>query len=134
LDAQIYHVVWFVRGRWEGGQALLSEFDHLTRWEESIQKHGHGKPESMTGEEAIQVAAASVPATTFLVDDNDPQGLKEGQSVTVCPDVQSKEQSVEGTVRIATAATIAIDRTCEETNTIVCVHFPRTGYRVETDG
>ena len=80
----------------------------------------------------IEIAGANTIATEVAVAENDPQGLSAGQSVTVCPDVESNEQSVPGTVRMANAETIAIDRLCETTNTQVCVHFPRAGYRVET--
>ena len=29
IDARIYYVVWFVRGRWDGGPSMLSEFTDL---------------------------------------------------------------------------------------------------------
>lgn len=131
LDAQIYHVVWFIRGRWEGGEAMLSEFTHLQRWETRVANAGHGQSTELPAEKAIEIAGAHSIATQASVTDNDPQGLTAGQSVRVCPDVQSNEQSVAGTVRLANAETIAIDRQCETTRSQVCVHFPRSGYRVE---
>ncbi len=42
IDAQLYHLVWFLRGRWDSGPAFLSEFAHLERWEENVGKIGHG--------------------------------------------------------------------------------------------
>ena len=132
LDAQIYHVIWFIRGRWEGGPVMLSEFKNLQRWESAVADSGHGNSTALTGKAAVKIAGASTIATEVAVADNDPQGLSAGQSVTVCPDVASNEQSVPGTVRVANTETIAIDRLCETTNTQVCVHFPRAGYRVET--
>lgn len=131
IDAQVYHVVWFVRGRWEGGAAMLAEFSHLQRWEDTIRAVGHGESVSMTPEQALEVASAAQPDTQPHVAEHEPQGLQLGLPVAVCPDVQSKEQSVEGTVRYADAHAIAIDRTSEETGNTLCVHFPRTGYRVE---
>lgn len=137
IDAQVYHVVWFVRGRWEGGASMLSEFTQLERWEKSVHAIGHGTVHDLSGEQAIDIARASTVATTRHVTDADPQGLKCGMSVSVCPDVQSREQSVVGVVRYADAETVAIDRhvaTDAEiggSDATVCVHFPRTGYRVE---
>lgn len=131
LDAQVYHVVWFVRGRWDGGATALGEFEHLCRWETAIEAIGHGKVSSMSAEEAVNVAAAATPMTSEGVIGTDPQGLTCGMSVSVCPDVPSNEQAVVGTVRFASAETIAIDRHSEETGAMVCVHFPRSGYRVE---
>lgn len=53
IDAQIYHVVWFLRGRWAGGPSFLSEFTHLGRWEENVRAIGHGTASSMPPDEAI---------------------------------------------------------------------------------
>ena len=50
--------------------------------------------------------------------------------VTVMPDVNGGEQPVAGKVRFANAETIVIERTTDELGT-VCVHFPRSGYRIE---
>ncbi|MBX2882916.1 MAG: glutathione S-transferase family protein [Granulosicoccus sp.] len=130
IDAQLYHVVWFVRGRWAGGPDMLSEFPHLERWEKNVVAIGHGSSSEMTAEEAISRASSMEPATQQGVADHDPHGLKVGDSVTVQPDVNGGEQPVSGTVRMANADTIAIDYNSSEAGK-VCVHFPRAGYRIE---
>jgi len=56
LDAQFFHVIWFVRGRWTDGPAMLDEFKHLTLWESRTSALGHGTSSSMTSEEAIDIA------------------------------------------------------------------------------
>lgn len=131
LDAQIYHVIWFIRGRFAGGEALLAEFPNLTRWENNIKAIGHGVSTSLSAEEAIQRAAATQPQTKVQVAGNDRQGLKPGMQIKVGPDVESGEQFVSGNVRYADANRIAIDRNIEQTDDLVCVHFPRNGYRIE---
>ena len=130
IDAQLYHVVWFIRGRWAGGPTMLSEFKHLELWEKNILGIGHGTSASLSGEQAIAVASNNEPQTPTGVNANDPQGLEVGMTVTVHPDVNGGEQGVTGTVRRATANTIAIDRTSENAG-LLCVNFPRTGYRIE---
>lgn len=130
IDAQFYHVVWFIRGRWSGGPAMLSEFSHLNRWEENVRAQGHGSSSTMAPEDAIARAKAHRTATQAGVAPNDPQGLEVGMAVTVSPDVDGGEQPVEGTVRSANAETIVIDRASQEVGE-VSVHFPRAGYRVE---
>jgi glutathione S-transferase len=50
-------------------------------------------------------------------------------SVTVQPDVYGGEQPVAGKLRCANAETVTIGRTADDVGT-VCVHFPRSGYRV----
>ena len=81
-------------------------------------------------QEALSIAKNADPTIEKGVADNDPQGLEVGMQVSVGPDVQSGEQFVEGRVRRADAETIVVERTTDELGTI-CVHFPRTGYRVE---
>ena len=36
IDAQFYHLVWFLRGRWQQGPAFLAEFPHLEVWEQNV--------------------------------------------------------------------------------------------------
>ena len=36
IDAQFYHIVWFLRGRWAQGAALLSEFSNVEKWENPL--------------------------------------------------------------------------------------------------
>lgn len=129
IDAQIYHVVWFLRGRWSGGPSFLSEFIDLIRWEENVRAIGHGTSSSMQPDEAIRGAKTSEPMSGIGVAPRDPQGLAVGMPVTVSPDVDGGEQPVAGTVRFADAETIIIDRETEEVGK-VAVHFPRYGYRV----
>ena len=42
VDAQLYHLVWFLRGRWDQGPTFLSEFENLARWEQNVEAIGHG--------------------------------------------------------------------------------------------
>lgn len=132
IDAQIYHVVWFIRGRWDGGPSMLSEFPDLVRWEDNVRAIGHGKPSGMSAKEAVVRAKGLEPVSETGVAPNDPQGLEVGMSVTVSPDVDGGEQPVNGKVRYADAETIGIEHTADDAGT-VCVHFPRAGYRIERD-
>ncbi len=130
IDAQFYHVVWFLRGRWADGPSFLSEFTHLVRWEENIQAVGHGTQIALDPQDAIALARELEPVSETGVAANEPQGLEVGMPVTVMPDVNGGEQPVAGTVRFANAESIAIERSSDEVGT-VCVHFPRSGYRVD---
>jgi len=129
IDAQMYHCVWFIRGRWSGGPAMLSEFPDLVRWEDNLRAIGHGTSSAMSAEDAIARAKSMEPASDIGVALNDPQELQVGTSVTVSPDVDGGEQPVDGKLRYADADTIGIERMTDDVGT-VCVHFPRAGYRV----
>ncbi len=129
IDAQIYHVVWFIRGRWEGGPRMLSEFPHFERWEANVRDLGHGQSSEMSAEDAIARARACEPVPMSGIDEHDPQGLKPGMQVTVEPDVDGGEQPVVGTLVSSDANSVTIRHLDAEAGDLH-VHFPRAGYRV----
>ena len=130
IDAQFYHIVWFLRGRWADGPSFLAEFSDLERWEQNVSAIGHGSSTDFSAEDAIVCARASEPKADTGVAKRDPQGLEVGMSVTVSPDVDGGEQPVAGSIRFANADTVVIERSADDVGT-VCVHFPRFGYRVD---
>lgn len=130
IDAQIYHVVWFLRGRWADGPSFLSEFKDLVRWEGNVRDIGHGTSSEMDPQDAISRAKDLESTAETGVAAYDPQGLSVGQSVTVQPDVNGGEQPVLGKIRYADAETVVIERFADDVGT-VCVHFPRSGYRID---
>ncbi|GMQ75928.1 MAG: glutathione S-transferase family protein [Gammaproteobacteria bacterium] len=128
-DALCYHLVWFFRGRYAGGPALLGQFPNLTAWEERVAAIGHGHPEDMDAKQALEIARSATPESAGQTDPDDPQGLAPGQMVAVVPDVDGGDPSVEGRVVGVSVDVIAISRSAPEVGNIV-VHFPRVGYRV----
>jgi len=130
-DAALYYLVWFIRGRWTGGPALLAEFPHIEAWEPRVKAIGHGQPTEMSATEALDIARATEPTTPEQEDPRDPQGLRVGQAVRVVPDLDSGEPQVAGTVRYVDRYRIALLRDDPRVGR-VCVHFPRVGYRVLT--
>lgn len=132
IDAQIYHIVWFIRGRWDGGAALLSEFADLERWEINVRNLGHGTSRPMDPQDAIKLAKGLEPASPSGVAEHEPQNIRVGTAVTIHPDVDGGEQGVSGTLRFANADTVSVTRDAEDVGT-VCVHFPRVGYRIEVE-
>ena len=113
IDAQLYHLIWFLRGRWDRGPAFLS-----------------GAMSAMSPEDAVLRAKENEPITKQATDARDPQGLKPGMRVTVSPDLDGGEQPVEGEVVVANSDTIVLCRQEPDVGSIG-VHFPRAGYRVE---
>ncbi len=130
IDAQFYHAVWFIRGRWDRGPAFLSEFAQIEGWEANVAAIGHGNMTPMSAEEAVAIAQASEPIAVDGTDPVDPQGLTPGMAVTVSPDLDGGEQPVEGVLACATVDTVTIRRSDPGVGN-VHVHFPRAGYRVE---
>lgn len=87
IDAQFYHLVWFLRGCWVQGPVLLLGFPKLEAWETRIANTGHGEMFDLSAEDAIKdvVGAQLIPVTHS--DPHDPQGLTAGMRVVVSPDV-----------------------------------------------
>ncbi len=129
VDACAYHLVWFIRGRWAGGEKLLSEFPYLQAWEASVKLIGHGISADLSATEALAIARDTQTTTPESADVNDPQELTPGTTITIAPDIDGGEVAVSGTVHAVSADTISVLRDSPQTGQ-VCVHFPRVGYRV----
>jgi glutathione S-transferase len=129
IDAQFYHLVWFLRGRWQQGPAFLSEFSYLEKWEANVAKIGHGSMSDLPSEDAIKIASEFEPIDHPHSDQFDPQGLKVGMRISVSPDLDGGEQPVEGKLVAATSERVVVSR-IEPNVGNLNVHFPRIGYRV----
>lgn len=128
-DASCYYLVWFTRGRWADGPALLGEFPALLAWEERVKAIGHGRSTPMTSAEALDVARAAQPALPQQIDADDPQKLEAGAAITVTPVTDSGEPSVAGRLHRLDRYAVGILREDARVGT-VCVHFPRLGFRI----
>ncbi len=128
-EALAYYLVWFIRGRWLEGPALLAQFPALEAWEKRVAAIGHGTQSEMDASEALEIARTAQSDAIERTDPNDPQGLAPGQAVSVLPDEDSGDPSVDGVIRAVDRESIAIMRDDPIVGS-VCVHFPRVGYRV----
>ena len=128
-DALVYHLVWFLRGRWERGGDFLSAFPRLADWEQRILEIGHGTPRELDSAAALDIAATSTPAAAGPVDAADPAGLASGDIVRIVPEFDGGDPEVEGKLHSLDQDTISILRTHERVGKIVN-HYPRVGYRI----
>lgn len=131
IDAQFYHLIWFLRGRWQQGPSFLAEFPHLERWEANVAKIGHGQMSVLSPDDAILHAANNEPIAVQHEDSSDPQGLVAGMHISVSPDLDGGEQPVEGKLVSANSERVIVRRTVSDVGNIN-VHFPRLGYRITT--
>ena len=129
IDAQIYHIIWLLRGRWSGGPAFLAAFPNLERWESRVCAIGHGTSAPLDAHDAIIVAKSAETVAPQGVAAHEPQALSVGQNVTISPDLNGGEQPVAGTIHFIDAETVVIARSTPDVGR-VCVHFPRAGYRI----
>ena len=128
-DALCYYLVWFLRGRFSGGPALVDGFRHLPAWEKRVADIGCGDHSEMSADDALEIAASAEPAALVEIDADDPQGLREGTAVTVAPEGTDGSPPVAGTLVGLCRHGISIRREDPRVGTIV-THFPRVGYTV----
>lgn len=128
-DALCHHIVWFLRGRFDGGPKLLDEFPALCAWEERMIGIGHGTAHELDAKEALNIAATATPETQSHADTRDPQNLRPGELVAVVPAGDGGDPPVHGKLVKADAQTVCLARNDEQVGAIH-VHFPRVGYVV----
>lgn len=129
IDARLYHIVWFVAGRWEGGPELMKQFPNIDQWRQQVQSIGHGNQTELPAETAVEVAKAATSTCNAYINGADPQALQVGEAVSISPDTEGGEQPVAGQLRMIDTTRVALDRESEDAGS-VCVHFPRIGYRI----
>jgi glutathione S-transferase len=57
-DAAIGYICWFLRGRWDGGDALLANYPALCALEAALDRLGDGQPQDLDAEAALAIAKA----------------------------------------------------------------------------
>jgi len=127
-DALAYYLVWFLRDRMADGEAFMSQFEHLQRWEQHIKAIGHGRFDDMSDEQALDIAKNAKPLTPQHIEAGDPRGLNSGDTVSVQP--ASGGPKVVGTLYSLGVNRLAVLRDDPDVGK-VAVHFPRLGYVVK---
>ncbi len=101
----------------------------LLPWYDRMAAAGHGSPQSMTAQEALEVARDASPApVTHMTANGDPGGIEPGTPVTVTPDDNARV-SVKGRLVAADACEVVIHRHDPQAGDLH-LHFPRLGFEV----
>lgn len=127
-DAVCYHVIWFLRGRFAGGPAFLSQFQNLLQWEQRIYDLGHGTSTDLSSEQALDLAMGSTSISVSKTDPDDPEKLEAGQLVSITPEGDGGDPEVVGELVFAGIEELAVKLENNRVGEIV-VHFPRVGYK-----
>jgi glutathione S-transferase len=127
-DAYCYYIVWFIHGRYSGGDALLAGFERLLAWEQRIAAIGHGTIEEMEAADALALAHAATPEGPPDPILDDCLGFALGDMVRVLP-ADADGPAVVGRLLTLSADGIAVGRREGRVGDVV-VHLPRLGYRV----
>ena len=125
-DCVIYHAIWIMDQLAYRRVALIP--DPVRRWMDRIAAQGHGKHESMSATEALDIAfgANPRPAAANEILEGDPTV---GEMVSVTPIDTGRLNATVGRLTSIDAMQLTVvhrnDRVGE-----VAAHFPRLGYRV----
>lgn len=126
-DAAIAYLLWFIRGRWDQGPALLAQYPELCRIEDAMEAIGQGQYTELEAAEALAIAKAVQPLS--------PQGicmdssLAMGQRIGVRPFLDSSDPMVVGSLRYLDATRVSIDVEDDQVG-LLAIHFPISGYQV----
>jgi len=129
-DLYAWYIFWFVRGRYTEAKTFLAEFPMLAAWATRMEAIGHGSPSTCTIAESYAAAKDSEPQTAEASDAHDPQGLAPGMEVSIIQVTDSGDPAVRGIVHAVSCDEIALLRKTKGAG-MVCVHFPRVGYKVD---
>ena len=127
-DLAAYHPIWFLQRNFGPTAPPLGGFPRLLAWAERVAAIGYGQRSSITSQEALAVAKASMSSASAARDLGDPVGRQPGQRTTVTPDDTGRDPVV-GELVASGVDEIVIRRSDPAVGEI-CVHFPRAGFGV----
>ncbi|MFP4004051.1 MAG: glutathione S-transferase family protein [Alphaproteobacteria bacterium] len=131
-DISAYMNVWFLTNLCPAEAGLAERFSHLTAWAARMAEFGHGERNELSGEEALDIAAAATPDGKEEAWADDPAGLKPGDPVTVMPD-DTGRVPVKGTFLRGDSHKVVLRRRDERVGE-VNLHFPRAGFLIHKAG
>ncbi len=120
-DAAIGYICWFLRGRWDGGDALLANYPALCGLEAALDWLGDGQPQDLDAEAALAIAKAAMPQSPIGIIDS-ASSFAIGQSVIIRPKGETADPDVVGSLRYCDGMRISIDHSHEQVGDIA-VHF-----------
>nr|WP_288497975.1 glutathione S-transferase family protein [uncultured Pseudomonas sp.] len=127
-DIAMAHPLWFLRAT-PVTSPLVDGYPAVVAWLERVLSFGHGNPQDLSSEAAVEVARAATPAALPEEAFADPNGFKAGQRVAVSA-IDYGVEAVEGELLFAGAEELILRREDDRAG-VVHVHFPRLGFRIE---
>jgi glutathione S-transferase len=126
-DLAVYHAVWFLTDRSARLAHELTPFTALCGWRERVREFGHGRPDPMPADEAIEIARASEPATP-RASKPQPEDSAPGRVVEIRAADYARD-AITGSLDFIDDDEISI-RICNDRVGNLAVHFPRVGFEM----
>ncbi|RCL79241.1 MAG: glutathione S-transferase family protein [SAR116 cluster bacterium] len=128
-DAVVQHCVWFLCGRFEGGDEFIEPFDAICKQRDLIASLGHGTSHDISAEQALETAIKNPPKAPKGINCTYTGGLKYAQKVKIRPNGRTSDPDVIGALRYLDETLIIIDYAHEDAGQ-VAIHFPVLGYQI----
>lgn len=125
-DFSAYHPIWFTLERTPSLSGILDATPLLKDWMTRMKAIGHGVPEKMTAEQALEAANHAIPSDVTQMSFVNEHGIDLGSEVTITADNFGLEPT-QGTLVAATKTRLILRREDQRTG-VVHVHFPRNGF------
>ena len=127
-DIAMAHPLWFLRAT-PVTSPLVDGYPTVVAWLERVLARGHGKPQELSSEAAVEIARAATPAPLPDEAFTDLNGFVSGQAVAISA-VDYGVEAVEGELVFAGVEELILRREDPRAG-VVQVHFPRLGFRIE---
>ena len=128
-DANLHYLLWFIKGRWEGGPEFLSQFPALMAIEEKVAGLGHGTASALSGEAALEIAKQATPQSPTGILTKNANGLSHGDKVIVRQAGHTADPDITGKLRMLDDTRISLDVHDDEVGDIA-LHLPVLGYMI----
>lgn len=127
-DFSVYHSIWFLQLA-QPVAGILDAAPKLKSWAARMAGIGHGVPEKLRAESALELASAATAESTENLPFVDTHGIALGERVTITPTDYALDP-VEGELAVSTESEWAVRRIDPAAGEVV-VHFPRIGFQLK---
>jgi glutathione S-transferase len=128
-DFSVAHCLWYTRRGGPLVASIVAQRQKLIAWLERMLAFGHGVSETLSSQQAIDIAAAAKSHAPTTVQAG--LGFEAGQAVTVTPTDYGLDSVAGGLVGLS-ADEVVVARTDPRAGR-VHVHFPRHGFQIKLD-
>ncbi|SFH09444.1 Glutathione S-transferase [Pseudomonas sp. NFACC45] len=128
-DFAMAHPLWFLKGT-PVTSPLVDAYPAISAWLARVLGFGHGAPNQMSSEEALEVARNATPAALPEESFEEPNGFALGQRVTIAATDYGVDP-VAGELLFAGREELILRRE-DALGGVVHVHFPRLGFQLST--
>jgi len=128
-DLSIAYLAWFIRGRWDLGSDFIDQYPKIKRILEQTEERLSDHYSDLTGEQALEIAAAAQSTAPEGVAARVGVDYEQGMQVSIRPQGETSDPAITGRLRYLDSTRVSIDHRDDVVGDLV-VHLPVSGYRI----